>query len=119
MSGDPAKAACTVPLYLRDQGYELLPVNPKEGHLAGLPVYPDLRSLPKAPDVVLIFRPGAEAPAIVADALEIGAGAIWMQSGIRHDEAAAQARAAGLPVVMDTCMRETHRRLIGERPPLS
>ncbi len=115
MSRDPAKAASSVPLYLRDQGYELLPVNPAGGVLAGLPVYPDLRSLPTTPDAVLIFRPSAEAPAIVAQAIDAGAHTVWMQRGISDEQAAAQARAAGLEVVMDTCMREAHRRLIGER----
>lgn len=115
MSGDPNKAASSVPLYLRDQGYELLPVNPARGVLAGLPVYPDLRSLPTAPDTVLIFRPRVEVPAIVAQAIDAGARTVWMQRGISHEQAAAQARAAGLEVVMDTCMREAHRRLIGER----
>jgi signal transduction histidine kinase/predicted CoA-binding protein len=115
MSRDSGKAASSVPLYLRDQGYELLPVNPAGGVLDGLPVYPDLKSLPTAPDTVLIFRPNAEVPAIVAQAIDAGARTVWMQRGISHEQAAAQARAAGLEVVMDTCMRETHRRLIGER----
>jgi signal transduction histidine kinase/predicted CoA-binding protein len=113
MSGDPAKAAHTVPLYLQAQGYELMPVNPRGGEVAGLRVYRDLYSLPRVPDVVLVFRPSAEAPGIVEQAIQIGARVVWMQAGIRHEEAAAAGRAAGLVVVMDTCMRATHRRLLG------
>ncbi len=113
MSGDPSKAAHTVPLYLQEQGYELMPVNPRGGDVAGLRVYRDLYSLPRVPDLVLVFRPPEEAPAIVEQAIQIGARVVWMQRGIRHDEAAAAARAAGLTVVMDSCMRAAHRRLLG------
>jgi signal transduction histidine kinase/predicted CoA-binding protein len=119
MSGDSRKAANTVPLYLRDHGYEVMPVNPRGGRIGELRTYPDLLSLPKAPDVVLVFRPSEEAPGIVALAIQIGARVVWMQRGIRHEAAAAQGREAGLQVVMDTCMREAHRRLVGERQELA
>lgn len=111
MSFDPAKVAHTVPLYLHEHGYEIMPVNPRGGWLKGLRVYSDLLSLPKVPDVVLVFRPNNEAPAIVEQAIQIAARVVWMEIGIRHDEAAARAREAGLEVVMDTCMREAHKRL--------
>lgn len=115
MSGDPRKAAHSVPMYLRDQGYEIMPVNPRGGNMNGLRVYPDLLSLPKVPDAVLVFRPPDEVPGIVDQALQIGARVVWMQLGIRHEQAAAKAREAGLYVVMDTCMRSTHRRLLAGR----
>ncbi|HZD11801.1 MAG TPA: CoA-binding protein [Candidatus Binatia bacterium] len=111
MSSDPKKPAHTVPLYLRDQGYEIMPVNPRGGWLVGLRVYRDLLSLPKVPDVVLIFRPSSEVPDIVEQAIQIAARVIWMNLGIRHEEAAARAHAAGLDVVMDACMRTAHKRL--------
>lgn len=112
MSFAPQKAAHTVPMYLREQGYEIMPVNPRGGWLEGLRVYRDLLSLPKVPDVVLIFRPSAETPAIVEQAIQIAARVVWMETGIRNDEAAARAEDAGLSVVMDTCMRLTHKRLM-------
>ena len=111
MSANPQKVAHTVPLYLRDQGYEIMPVNPRGGWIAGLRVYRDLLSLPKVPDVVLVFRPGEEAPAIVEQAIQIAARVVWMETGIYHEKAAARARASGLHVVMDTCIRTVHKRL--------
>jgi predicted CoA-binding protein len=76
-----------------------------------LRVYRDLLSLPRVPDAVLVFRPNAEVPDIVDQAIEIGARTIWMELGIRHDKAAQKARDAGLDVVMDSCMRTVHKRL--------
>jgi signal transduction histidine kinase/predicted CoA-binding protein len=119
MSSDPHKAAHTVPLYLRDHGYEIMPVNPRGGQLADLRAYRDLFSLPKVPDVVLVFRPSNEAPEIVEQAVRIGAQVVWMQPGIRHEGAAETARNEGLEVVMDTCMRTTHRRLMAQGPTTS
>lgn len=58
-----------------------------------------------------MFRRPADVPPIAEDAIAIGAKVVWMQPGIVHDEAAARAEAAGLKVVMDTCMRATHRAL--------
>ena len=113
MSTMPQKLAHTVPMYLRDQGYEIMPVNPRGGWLEGMRVYRDLLSLPKVPDVVLVFRPSEEAPGIVEQAIQIAARVVWMEPGIRHDQAAERAREAGLSVVMDTCMRVAHRRLMG------
>ena len=112
MSADPRKVSHTVPLYLHDHGYEIMPVNPRGGWLAGLRVYRDLLSLPKVPDAVLVFRPSKEVPGIVDQAIQIAARVVWMESGIRHDGAAQKARDAGLDVVMDTCMRTVHKRLL-------
>lgn len=112
MSMHPQKPAYTVPMYLRNHGYEIMPVNPRGGWIDGLRVYQDLLSLPKVPDVVLVFRPSQEVPSIVEKAIQIAAQVVWMEPGIRHDDAAARAREAGLGVVMDTCMRVAHRRLM-------
>ncbi len=73
--------------------------------------YPDLKSLPVKVDEVLIFRRSDAVPPIVDDAIQIGAKVVWMQEGIVNEPAAAVARAAGLTVVMDTCMRAVYRRL--------
>lgn len=111
MSTDPRKTAYTVPFYLHEQGYEIMPVNPRGGWLQGLRIYRDLLSLPKVPDVVLIYRPSAETPAIVEQAIQIAARMVWMTEGIHNAQAAARARAAGLHVIMDTCMRTVHKRI--------
>ncbi len=111
MSADPGKVAHSAPIYLQEQGYEIMPVNPRGGWINGLRVHADLLSLPKVPDMVLVFRPSAEVPAIVEQAIQIAARVVWLGTGIRHESAAARARAAGLEVVMDRCMRQAHKRL--------
>ena len=103
-------------LYLQKKGYRILPVNPRYagGEILGERVWPDLRSLPEVPDMVQIFRPAEEVPPIVEEAIAIGARVIWMQLGVRHDEAARRAEAAGLKVVMDRCPKIEYGRLFGE-----
>lgn len=113
MSKNPEKDAHTVPMFLRERGYDVVPVNPTATEIAGLPSYPDLAAVPRPIDVVNVFRPSEDVPAIVEQAIAVGAKAVWMQTGIRHAEAAAKGRAAGLLVVEDQCIRFTHRRLLG------
>ncbi len=98
--------------YLKDHGYRIVPVNPTlKGEILGEPVYADLSSVPEPIDVVDIFRKPEEVLPIVEEAIKIGARAVWMQEGIVNNEAAERARAAGLRVVMDRCMKKEHVRL--------
>lgn len=103
-------------LYLQGKGYRILPVNPRYAgqKLLGETVWPDLASLPLVPDMVQIFRRSEEAPAIVEAAIAKGIGVIWMQLGVRHEEAARRAEAAGCRVVMDRCPKIEYGRLFGE-----
>ncbi len=103
-------------LYLQGKGYRVIPVNPRYAgqKLLGETVYPDLASIPLVPDMVQIFRRSEEAPAIVEAAIEKGIRVIWMQLGVRHDEAARRAEAAGCRVVMDRCPKIEYGRLFGE-----
>ena len=100
--------------YLKKQGYRIIPVNPQEKEILGEPCYPDLSSIPGPVDVVDIFRHSEEVPAIVEEAIKIGAKGVWMQVGVINEEAAARARKAGLFVVMDECMVVEHRKLRAE-----
>jgi predicted CoA-binding protein len=95
--------------YLLAAGYQVIPVNPGHDQILGLQAYPDLTAVPVAVDIVDIFRNAREVPAIVEAAIAIKAKAIWMQLGIVHEEAAAMARAAGLNVIMDRCLKIDHQ----------
>lgn len=109
LSTDPAKDSHQIAHYLQRAGYEIWPVNPNADRILGQRSYPSLDALPEPPDVVQIFRPPQAVPSIVEAAIGVGAKAIWMQVGIRHEAAARRAEAAGLTVVMDACMRRQHR----------
>lgn len=114
MSKNPEKEAHTVPEYLHDHGYTIIPVNPTATEILGLTAYPTLRAIPGEYDVVDLFRPSPDIPPFVEEALADGrAKVIWMQLGIRNDDAARKAEAAGLLVVQSRCMRTEHQRLIG------
>jgi predicted CoA-binding protein len=99
--------------YLKEHGYHIIPVNPRETEVLGERCYRDLCSLPEPVEVVDIFRKPGQVPRVVAEAIQIGAKVIWMQEGIAHEAAAHRARKAGLDVVMDRCMMAEHRRLTG------
>ncbi len=102
--------------YLQKKGYRVIPVNPREagGRILGETVYAGLRDIPDKVDMVDCFRPSAAIPAIAEDAVAIGADVLWMQLGIRNDEAARFAERAGLTVVMDRCPKIEYGRLFGE-----
>jgi uncharacterized protein len=110
-SGDRAKPAHRIPRYLQEQGYHIRPVNPRGGELFGEPVARSLPEVEGPVDVVDVFRPAAETPQVARDAVEVGAKVLWLQLGIESQEARAIAEAAGLTVVMDRCIGETHREL--------
>jgi predicted CoA-binding protein len=112
-STNPDKPGYYVPEYLIQHGYRVIPVNPTTPEIMGLKAYPDLLSIPEPIDVVQIFRRAEDVPPIVEQAIQIRAKVVWMQEGIVNDDAAKKARAAGLMVVMDKCMKKMHQRLIG------
>lgn len=112
-SKDPAKDAHRVPKYMQAQGYRIIPVNPTASEILGEKAYPSLEAVPVPYDAVDIFRPSADVPPVVDQAIRGPAKIIWMQLGIRNDAAASKARAAGKIVVQDRCMMRDHARLFG------
>jgi predicted CoA-binding protein len=116
LSSNQEKESYWIVLYLKEQGYRIIPVNPTANEILGEKSYPDLESVPEKIDVVQVFRRPEDVPSIVESAIKVGAKVVWMQEGIVNEEAAQKARQAGLQVVMDACMRVTHRRLIGAKP---
>jgi predicted CoA-binding protein len=113
MSRLTEKDSNRVARYLELNGYKILPVNPIAQTIMGKQSYSSLKKIPGKIDIVCIFRPSAEVPGIVDDAIGIGAHVIWMQLGIAHNEAAQKARSAGIVVVMNKCMLVEHANLGG------
>lgn len=113
LSVHTSRASYHVAHFLQQQGHRIIPVNPTlTGTILGEKAYARLRDVDVPVDIVDIFRRPEYVPDIVADAIVIGARVVWMQLGIIHTEAAAQAQAAGLGVVMDKCTLIEYRRLI-------
>ena len=115
LSANTERPSYRVASYLKDNGYTIIPVNPGEKEILGEKCYPDLSSIPEKVDVVDIFRRSEEVSLIVLGAIKIGASAVWMQEGVINEEAANQAREAGLKVVMDKCMLKEHQKLQSHR----
>jgi predicted CoA-binding protein len=113
LSSNPFRPSHFAAIYLLSEGYEVIPVNPRESEVLGRTCYPSLTAIPGPVEVVDIFRETAAVPGIVEEAIAIGAKVVWMQLGVIHNEAAQRARAAGLEVVMDRCMKIEHARFFG------
>jgi predicted CoA-binding protein len=113
LSADPQKASHFVATYLLRAGYRVIPVSPKGGVILGQPVVSSLADIDVPVDVVDVFRPAKDCPAVVEQAISVGARAVWIQLGIVSPEAAERAASAGLAVVMDRCIKMEHGRLSG------
>jgi predicted CoA-binding protein len=113
LSANPFRPSHFAAIYLLSEGYDVIPVNPNEKQILGKTSYATLRDIPGQIDVVDIFRARSAVPALVEDAIAIGAKVIWMQLGVIHEAAAERARQAGLEVVMDRCMKIEHARFFG------
>lgn len=113
VSANPQRPSYGIFQYLVEAGYQMLPVNPTTPEVMGKHTYPDLASIPVRIDVVQVFRKSEDVPPVVEQAIQAGAKVVWMQEGVVNAQAAKQAEEAGLKVVMDRCMRNTHQRLFG------
>jgi predicted CoA-binding protein len=111
LSPDSSRASHQVAQYLQQHGYRVIPVNPGCTEVLGEKCYPSLKDIPFPVEVVDIFRKVDAIPAIVAEAIDIKAKAVWMQLGLVEPDSARRARQAGLQVVMDRCMKVEHARL--------
>lgn len=113
LSSNPFRPSHFAAIYLLSEGYDVIPVNPREEEILGRTCYASLRDIPGRVEVVDIFRDPSAVPAVVEDAIAIGAKVVWMQLGVIHEAAAERAREAGLEVVMDRCMKIEHARFFG------
>ena len=114
MSPKPERPSHYVGMYLKEQGYDIIPVNPGHKEIAGMASYPSLLDIPVKVDVVDVFRRPEHAVPISEASVEIGSKALWLQDGVINDEAARLAEDASLLVVMNDCMLRRHKQFIGE-----
>ena len=112
-SPEPWRPSFGVSAYLRRAGYRVIPVNPTAAgeSLHGEPFRSSLHDITERVDLVNVFRRPEFVPAVIDEAIAVGAPAVWLQLGIRHPLAAEQAKAAGIDLVMDRCITVEHRRL--------
>ncbi|MCL5997181.1 MAG: CoA-binding protein [Chloroflexi bacterium] len=117
LSGNPFRPSHFAAIYMLAEGYDIMPVNPREQEILGHACYPSLTSLneaqPGCVEIVDIFRNPADVPPIVEEAIAIGAKVVWMQLGVINEQAARRAVEAGLDVVMDRCVKIEHARFFG------
>ena len=113
LSSNPFRPSHYAAIYLIAEGYDVVPVNPREDEVLGRRCYPTVTAVPGPVEIVDIFREPAAVAEIVEEAIAVGAKVVWMQLGVIHEEAAERARKAGLEVVMDRCMKIEHARFFG------
>ena len=119
MSRYPEKDAHAVPLQLIRHGWTVIPVHPTAESIAGQKAYRTLAEVPVPVDLVNVFRPSAQAGAVVTSAIEAGAPAVWLQQGIVSEEGRATALAAGIDYVEDQCIAVIRSVFRVEAPALS
>lgn len=112
LSARPDRASYGVTRFLVGRGLEVVGVNPAlDEDVLGLRIFAELADVPTPVDVVDVFRRSDAVPAIVDQAIALGAKTVWLQEGVVHEEAAAKARAAGLTVIQDRCLYKEWLRL--------
>jgi uncharacterized protein len=114
LSDDPGRPSNSVGAYLQAQGYRIIPVNPSIPSALGEKAIKSLDQLDSPPDLVLVFRRGEHCAGVAEDAIRARARGLWLQSGIRNEEARRIAEQAGVDFVQDRCMMVEHMRR--ERP---
>ncbi|MCE7744178.1 MAG: CoA-binding protein [Candidatus Heimdallarchaeota archaeon] len=110
-SRNPSKAAHSIPKYLKEHGYTIIPVNPLAETILEEKVYSRLSEIPVQVDIVDIFRPSEDTPKIVEEAVKLKPELIWLQLGIVNEKAKEIAEKNGIPFVMDKCLKIEHMRL--------
>jgi predicted CoA-binding protein len=115
-SSNPERPSNGIMRKLKSAGYRVIPVNPNETEVLGERAYPTLADVPGPIDIVDVFRRAEFTPAIADDAVRARAKALWLQSGVTNEDAAARAAAGGLTVVMDACIGVMYSMLqVGKR----
>ena len=110
LSANPARPSHGVGAYLLKAGYQVIPVNPMESEVLGQRAYPSLLEVPGQVDLVDVFRAPDAVPEIAEQAVQIGAGGLWLQLGVISPRGISIAAAGGLDVVVDLCIKIEHAR---------
>jgi uncharacterized protein len=113
LSGNELRASYFVGYYLKRHDYRVIPVNPRETEILGETSYASLLDVPVPVDIVCVFRAPDALPGIAADAVAIGAGALWCQFGVINADGARIAEDGGVTVIMDRCLKVEHARYVG------
>ena len=111
LSNNPMRPSYGVSEYMQRQGYRIIPVNPGHAQILGEKSYRTLEEIPEPVEIVNVFRRSELIPPVADSAIAIGAKVLWLQEGIQNEEAAEKARAAGLEVIMNTCILKAHSRM--------
>ena len=106
ISDKPERPSHGVARYLQERGYRVIPVNPLLAEVLGEKAYKSLSDIPGKVDVVDVFRKSGEVPPIAEEAIRIGARFFWMQEGVISIAARERLEQAGIPVVMDLCVKK-------------
>lgn len=109
LSDDPSRPSYQIAAYLRDAGYAIVPVNPTHAAVMGMTSYPSLADVPGKVDVVNVFRRSEFCEEVTRDAIAVGAKGVWLQSGVRNDQARKLAEDAKIDFVQDRCIMVEHR----------
>lgn len=113
MSSKELRASHFVGFYLQRNGYEIIPVNPRESEILGLKCYPNLLEVPGPVDVVDVFRESSAVPQIAEESVEIKASFLWLQFGVISQEGVTIASSGGIKSVVDRCIKIEHARYMG------
>ena len=111
-SRDPEKPSHTVPRYMKEEGYKIIPVNPFADQILEEKVHKSLSEINEPIDIVNIFRPSEQCLEVVKEAVNLKPKVIWMQLGIKNEDAAKLAEENGIEVIMDKCFYIEHQNLI-------
>ena len=107
----PERPSHYVAMYMKEQGYNIIPINPGHNEIAGMKSFPSLLDIPQTIDVVDVFRRSEYVLPIAESAVTVGAKALWLQDGVINENGSALAQKAGLLVVVSDCMLRRHRQI--------
>ena len=113
MSSKELRASYFVGFYLFRNGYDVVPVNPRETEILGFTCYPNLLEIPGSVDVVDVFRDPGAVPEIAEEAVAIGAEFLWLQFGVISAEGVSIATNGGMQSIVDRCIKIEHARYLG------